>query len=274
MNIENIQINKDTLLCMSLAGRPGNFGTRFHNFLYSELGLNFVYKAFTTNDLEGAVRGIRALGIRGCAISMPFKEAVIIFLDEIDPTARGITAVNTIVNDRGHLKGYNTDYIAVRELLQKNNVPSTATVVVRGSGGMAKAIVCALRDLKFRDCIIVARNEKTGSALAGMYGYSWQQYSKANTFDVLINATPIGMAPEVEEIPFSENLVKKAQFVFDAVANPLETKLIKLSKSLNKQTISGFTITVIQAREQFYLYTGVMPSPDLVDRAAQFARSG
>jgi len=269
----NHQINKDTLLCMSLAGRPGNFGTRFHNFLYNELGLNFVYKAFTTNDLEGAVRAIRALGIRGCAISMPFKEAVITFLDELDPTARGITAVNTIVNNRGHLKGYNTDYIAVRELLQKSNVSSTAAVVVHGSGGMAKAIVCALRDLNFKNCTIVARNEKTGLALAEMYGYSWQQDFKTNTFDVLINATPIGMAPKAEEVPFSENLVKSAQFVFDAVANPLETKLIKLGKSLNKQTISGFTITVIQAREQFYLYTGVMPSSDLVNRSAQFARN-
>ena len=73
-------INKDTRLCMSLAGRPGNFGTRFHNYLYAELGLNFIYKAFTTADLEGAIIGVRALGIRGCAISMPFKEACIEFV--------------------------------------------------------------------------------------------------------------------------------------------------------------------------------------------------
>ncbi len=274
MNKAHTQINKDTLLCMSLAGRPGNFGTRFHNFLYHELGLNFIYKAFTTKDLEGAVRGIRALGIRGCAISMPFKEDVIPFLDEIDPTAGGITAVNTIVNDQGRLKGYNTDYIAVRELLEKSNVSNKATVAVRGSGGMAKAIVCALHDLDFKNCVIVGRNEKTGSALAKMYGYSWRQdFETSSFFDVLINATPIGMAPNIEEIPFSESLIKNTQFVFDAVANPLETKLIKLSKSLDKQTVSGFTITVIQAREQFYLYTGIMPSPDQVDKAAQFARS-
>ena len=69
-------LNKDMSVCISLAGRPSNLGTRFHNFLYDELGLNFVYKAFTTDDIEGAVRGIRALGIRGCSVSMPFKEAV------------------------------------------------------------------------------------------------------------------------------------------------------------------------------------------------------
>jgi shikimate dehydrogenase len=72
-----LHINKDTQLCMSLAARPGNFGTRFHNFLYRELGLNFIYKAFTTRDIRSAIGGIRALGIRGCAISMPFKEACI-----------------------------------------------------------------------------------------------------------------------------------------------------------------------------------------------------
>ena len=66
-------INKDTRLCISLSGRPGNFGTRFHNYLYQKLGLNFVYKAFSTDDIEHAVKGVRALGIRGCSVSMPFK---------------------------------------------------------------------------------------------------------------------------------------------------------------------------------------------------------
>jgi shikimate dehydrogenase len=92
----NLSLNKDTQLCMSLSGRPGNFGTRFHNFLYQELKLNFIYKAFTTSDLKSAIGGIRALGIRGCAVSMPFKEACIPFLDAIDPSAQGIQSVNTI----------------------------------------------------------------------------------------------------------------------------------------------------------------------------------
>ena len=103
---------------MSLAARPGNFGTRFHNFLYRELGLNFIYKAFTTRDICSAIGGIRALGIRGCAISMPFKEACIEYLDELDASAKGIMSVNTIVNTDGHLKAYNTDYTAVSKLLR------------------------------------------------------------------------------------------------------------------------------------------------------------
>ena len=88
-------LNKDTTLCISLAGRPSNIGTRFHNYLYDELGLNFAYKAFTTGDLDGAIRGVRALGIRGCSVSMPFKEAVIPLADAgptrtwTSPTGRG-----------------------------------------------------------------------------------------------------------------------------------------------------------------------------------------
>jgi shikimate 5-dehydrogenase len=101
-------ITKDTVLCMSLAGRPSNIGTRFHNYLYAELDLDFVYKAFTTTDLPAAIAGIRALGIRGCGVSMPYKEACIELVDAMDASAQAIGSVNTIVN---------TDYLAIAELL-------------------------------------------------------------------------------------------------------------------------------------------------------------
>lgn len=138
--------NKDTQLCMSLSGRPGNFGLRFHNHLYEQLGLNFYYKAFRSQDLTGAVAGIRALGIRGCGVSMPFKEACIALVDELDASAAAIQSINTIVNTDGHLKAYNTDYIAIAQLLETHQVPKESTFALRGSGGMAKAVASALRD--------------------------------------------------------------------------------------------------------------------------------
>ncbi len=115
-------LNKDMQVCMSLAARPSNIGTRFHNYLYDELGLNFIYKAFTTTDLEGAVRGIRALGIRGCSVSMPFKEAIIPLVDVMEPSAVAIQSVNTVVNDDGVLTASNTDYEAVAQLLAEHRV--------------------------------------------------------------------------------------------------------------------------------------------------------
>ena len=103
-------LSKDTQLCISMSGRPSNIGTRFHNRLYDELGLDFVYKAFSPVDLAQAVAGIRGLPIRGAAVSMPFKEQVIPMLDALDESANAIDSVNTIVNDDGVLTGYNTDY--------------------------------------------------------------------------------------------------------------------------------------------------------------------
>lgn len=121
--------NKDTQLCISLSGRPGNFGLRFHNHLYVQLGLNFYYKAFSSKDLKGAVTGIRALGIRGCGVSMPFKEACIELVDELDASARAIASINTIVNTDGHLKAYNTDYIAIAQLLDSHKVPKDLSLI-------------------------------------------------------------------------------------------------------------------------------------------------
>src|SRR5512132_3100803 len=155
-------ITKDTVLCMSLADWPSNIGTRFHNFLYAELDLDFVYKAFTTTDLAAAIAGIRALGIRGCGVSMPFKEACIEHVDELDASAAAIGSVNTIVNTDGRLRAYNTDYLAIAKLLADHQVPVDHTFAVLGSGGMAKAVVAALRDAGFHAGTVVARNARTG----------------------------------------------------------------------------------------------------------------
>ena len=86
-------LNKDTAVCISLAARPSNIGTRFHNYLYNELGLDFIYKAFTTTDIVAAIGGVRALGIRGRSVSMPFKEAAIALMDELDDSVQAIDAV-------------------------------------------------------------------------------------------------------------------------------------------------------------------------------------
>jgi shikimate dehydrogenase len=137
-------IGRDTQLCMSLSARPGNAGSRLHNALYEEMGLDFVYKSFSTRDLPAAIGGIRALSIRGCAISMPFKEDVIPLIDALEPSAAVIESVNTIVNDGGVLTGYNTDYIAVRDLLVRRAIdPADAFRPARqrrhGQGGGRRA---------------------------------------------------------------------------------------------------------------------------------------
>ena len=265
-------IGRDTTLCMSLAGRPGNFGSRFHNHLYAALGLDYVYKAFTTKDLPGAIGGVRALGIRGCAISMPFKEACIPLLDALAPSAEAIASVNTIVNDDGHLTGHNTDYAAIAPLLRKHGVPVETPFVARGSGGMAKAVVSALRDAGFRNGTVVARNEAAGRALAESCGYEWRPDLVAAS--LLVNITPIGMegGPEASELAFPEAMLAEARFVFDVVALPPETPLIRRARALGKTVITGAEVAVLQAVGQFVLYTGITPSDEQIAAAAAFAR--
>lgn len=267
-------ISRDTRLCMSLSGRPGNFGTRFHNYLYEALELDFIYKAFTTRDLPAAIGGIRALGIRGCAISMPFKEACIPLLDELDASAEAIQSVNTLVADQGWLKGYNTDYSAVASLLESHQVSRDIRFVVRGSGGMAKAVASAFRDGGYRHGAIVARNPETGQALAQDCGYAWLAELGAEQPQMLVNVTPLGMegSPEASALAFSREQIAAADWVFDVVALPVETPLIRLARELGKPVITGAEVMVLQAVEQFVLYTGVRPEPELIERAAVFAR--
>lgn len=270
-------LSKDTTLCMSLAGRPGNFGTRFHNYLYTALDLDYLYKAFTTTDINAAIGGVRALGIRGCAVSMPFKEDVIPLVDEMDPSAAGIQSINTIVNTDGHLKAYNTDYVAIAKLLKEHAVDPALPFALRGSGGMAKAVACALRDAGFTKGYIIAKNETSGPELAKLYGFEWRKdLQDVRDAKVLINATPIGMAggPDVDSLPYAEDEVARASVVFDVVHMPVETPFIRLGRAKNKKVITGAEVFAIQAVEQFVLYTGVRPNHELFLEAAKHARGG
>jgi shikimate dehydrogenase len=274
MNDFRLTLNKDTQLCMSLASRPGNFGTRLHNFLYARLNLNFVYKSFSTNDLRSAVAGIRALGIRGCAVSMPYKEEVMAYLDRIEPSAARISAVNTIVNDGGVLSGLNTDYIAIQRVFANKAIPHSSRIGVFGSGGMAKAILSALDDAGYRQVTITARNEKVGAALAEKYGYRWQAaWTDGEGFNTLVNATPVGMTPDQTRCPFSTALIRSADHIVDSVANPIQTLLIQLATRFAKTTVNGFEITVIQSIEQFKLYTGVTPDEASIQAGMDFVLS-
>src|SRR5450830_493791 len=252
--------NKDNQLCMSLSARPGNFGLRFHNHLYEQLGLNFYYKAFSSQDLAGAIGGIRALGIRGCGVSMPFKEASIALVDELDSSVKAIASLNTIVNTAGHLKAYNTDYIAIEQLLKTHAVPTDSTF--------------ALRDGGYANGVIVARNEAAGRALAQSLGYQWQAQLGDLRPQMLINVTPIGMTggAEADQLAFEADAVDQAQTLFDVVAIPAETPLIVRGRAQGKRVITGLEVIAIQALEQFVLYTGVRPTQAQFEKAVAFAR--
>jgi shikimate dehydrogenase len=272
-------LSKDTRLCISLAARPSNIGTRFHNYLYDQLGLDFIYKAFTTTDIIAAIGGVRALGIRGCSVSMPFKEDVIALADELEPSARAIHSVNTIVNDvsvpGGFLTASNTDYIAIEQLIERHQLDAGATVLIRGSGGMANAVGAAFRDNGFSNGTIVARNHVSGQALADRLGYAWAPHAAGLSADVIVNVTPVGMAggPEAHLSAFATEAIADADTVFDVVALPSETPLIAAARAAGKNVITGAEVIALQAAEQFERYTGVRPTRAQVDAASAFSRA-
>lgn len=270
-----VPLSKETRLCISLAGRPSNIGTRFHNYLYDLLGLDFVYKAFTTTDIAAAIGGVRALGIRGCSVSMPFKQDVLALVDEVQQSARAIGAVNTIVNDDGRLTASNTDYLAVQSLIGEHDLQPSQSVLVYGSGGMASAVGTAFRDHGFDRGTVVARNTESGRALGDRLGYDYADVVGSRTADVLVNVTPVGMAggPETNATAFSEAAIANAHTVFDVVAMPSETPLIKAARDAGVAVITGAEVIALQAAEQFERYTGVRPTAEQVMAASAVSRA-
>jgi shikimate dehydrogenase len=268
-------LSKDTTLCISLAGRPSNIGTRFHNHLYEQLGLDFLYKAFTTDDIAAAIGGVRALGIRGCSVSMPFKQDVLALVDHVEDSARAIDAVNTIVNDNGVLTAANTDYIAIEKLIAQYGLDPQRSVLIHGSGGMAAAVGSAFRDNGFQHGTLVARNDTAGPALAERLGYRWRPHVGGATASLIVNVTPVGMAGGAEEhdSPFGADMVAAADTVFDVVALPSETPLIVSARSAGKQVITGAEVIALQAAEQFERYTGVRPSAEQIAEASRISRA-
>ena len=253
-------LNKDMSVCISLAGRPSNLGTRFHNFLYDELGLNFIYKAFTTDDIEGAVRGIRALGIRGCSRVDAVQGGG-------DPTRRRRRGVGGGDRVGEHDRERRRRAHGVEHRLRGDRdaaSPSTTLdpaqrVLVRGSGGMAKAVVAAFRGAGFDDLTVVARNAEAGPALAGKYGYAWVAEDPEPEFDRDRERDPARHARGgCRGARVLAPLIQRASTVFDVVAFPAETPLVVAARAAGKLVISGAEVIALQAARQFERYTGVL----------------
>ena len=257
-------------LCISVAEKPGKFGITVHNAGYRALGLNFMYKTFAINDIKGAIIGVRSLGIRGCSVSMPFKEKVIPFLDRLDPLAKKIGAVNTIVNDNGQLIGYNTDVIAVEKSLKPLQIKNDKDIIIFGAGGVSRAILVALKNLKLKNVTLTNRTKRKGERLAKEFNVNFIQWSKRENIkaDVVINATSIGMVPNIFSSPISKKKIKNSQIVMDVVVTPPKTKLIKIANKQGKITVDGLKLSLYQAFTQFKLYTGRNPPIQVMQKAA------
>jgi hypothetical protein len=156
--------------------------------------------------------------------------------------------------------------LAVAKLLADRQLPVDHTVAVLGSGAWPKAVVAALRDAGFHAGTLVARSAPTD--LADQYGYAWRAEGGSSRPQLLVNATPVGMSggPAAEDLPVAPEVVDSAETVFDVVALPALTPLVRRARAQGKQVITGTEVIALQAVEQFVLYTGVRPTDDQVRR--------
>lgn len=248
MNLsEAINVNDPSKLFVSLSSNPGKFGTTVHNAGYKALGLDYKYVACSATDIAEAITLIRSAGVRGASISMPFKEQVIQYLDFLCPEAAKIGAVNTVVNENGLLTGYNTDLCGFRRVIQIANVGLNDKINVLGSGGVASAVLEALKN--HTDVTIWARNDKTRQILGEKYRrqYFHPYWMECND-GTYINCTPEGMKGEV--LPLNFNRVGK---LIDLIA--METISVQLCKKLGIPAFDGRIMAFQQAVEQFFIYT-------------------
>ena len=246
-------INKETKLCISIAQSPGNIGATIHNAAYKLLNLNFLYLPLKPKDAESALLAVRNLNIRGCSVSMPYKQDVIKFLDEVSDKAKRIGAVNTIVNDNGSLTGYNTDYESMSWSFKKLKIDANAKVLLLGFGGMAKACLAAVEDYFNFPANICVRNLRNKSYKNGHF-IDWQDRYNIDP-DLIINATQVGMSPNELEFPIDVNKYKKLKYIIDVVSAPEETVLIKQASERSIKYVKGIDLAVVQACSQFELYT-------------------
>ncbi len=252
-----------------------------HNAAFRETGVDFVYTAFrvAADELGEAIRGIRALGIKGLNVTIPHKVAVMAFLDKLDPLAEKIGAVNTIVNDNGVLTGFNTDASGAMRALAEGGIEIDGRkIVVLGAGGASRAVSLALADGGGRLMILNRREEldwaeELAARLSALFDGEIPALELTNDnlagaldgADLLVNTTSVGMVPQAERTPVAASLLHAGLAVLDIVYNPLKTQLLQDAEAAGASTVAGIEMLAWQGAIAFEKWTG-KPAPNKLMR--------
>lgn len=245
-----------------------------HNAAFRAAGLNAVFLAFDTQDVEGFVRALRALPMGGASVTMPHKSAVIQWLDTMDPIAERIGAVNTVVNCDGRLKGYNTDGIGALRALKAVTDLSGKRCLMIGAGGAARAIGHVLVQ-EGVDLIVTNRTAERGMNLARSLKCRFVPLEKGRLgeAELVVQATSVGMAPQDPPGPITLDGLQEGTVVMDAVYNPPHTRFLKRAAEQGCVVVDGLSMFVQQGVEQFRLWTSKEPPADVMRGAVAEALS-
>lgn len=257
-----------------IIGRPvaHSLSPAMHNAAFRELGLNAVYVAFPVADLPQAVAGLRGLNICGVSVTIPFKEEIIPLLDDIDPQAARMGAVNTVVSRDGRLLGSNTDWLGAVAALKEKVVVRNEHFLILGAGGASRAIVFGILG-EGGKASLTDMDASRAAALAGEFTVEALPLDKLSQCraNILINATPVGMAPQVDDIPINPELLGRFSLVMDIVYRPLKTRLLREAEARGCRTIDGLQMLIHQGAAQFELWTGRKAPVEVMARAAHAA---
>jgi 3-dehydroquinate dehydratase/shikimate dehydrogenase len=269
------EINADTEVYGVIADPIGHtLSPVIHNAAFQSRKMNKVYVPFRVpaEYLEEFIDDCPSLGVRGLSVTIPHKEAMARICNRIDGASKGIGAVNTVLFQEGLRLGFNTDYRAAMNVLdaklgtaERSTPLAGHTALVLGAGGAARALVFGLVR-RGADVVISSRTSTRAAALAKTMecrSVDWEHRHKVKA-DVIVNATPIGMHPNVDETPFEMHSLRPGAVVFDTVYNPEQTLLFKQAKERRCRAISGLEMFVGQAALQFEHFTGEEAPVDLM----------
>ncbi|MGP6150975.1 shikimate dehydrogenase [Priestia flexa] len=244
-----------------------------HNDAFENLGIDAHYEAIQIepDSFKVEVEKLKKQQIKGFNVTIPYKVDIMDLLDEVDPLARAIGAVNTVVNQNGRYVGYNTDgdgYVA--SLLQHvGGTLKDKAVAIIGAGGAAKAIFYTLASHKDSPSSFYICNRTVEKAQRLIDQLPFQANAsaitldeaekKVDTFDVIINTTSVGMHPDVEDAPIDIQHIRPETIVSDIIYNPLETKLLKEAKQKQAYCHNGVGMFVLQGALAFEKWTGIVP---------------
>ena len=258
---------RDSFKIFGVIGNPvyKSMGYLIHNQAFKETGSTDIYVPFLVDNVENFFKGFSPY-FEGLSVTMPFKESIMAEMDEIEETAKKIGAVNTVVRDGKSWKGYNTDCMGALQALEKHVDLKNKNVLIVGAGGTAKAIGYGVYEKGAKITVTYNRDKEKGIRLGSELKakvVSIQDVDKEE-IDVLINCSPVGMSPNLEETPVPSRCLRKGMIVFDSVYNPIETRLIREARVSGCVTISGVELFVNQAVGQFELWTGQKAPTDIM----------
>jgi len=238
-----------------------------HNAAFRAINYNGIYLPFEVRreELKSAVAGAKALNIKGMNVTIPYKEEIARFFKP-DRAVEEIGACNTVLIEKGEC--YNTDVYGIIQSLKNSGIGTSGMkVVVIGAGGAGKACIYALRDKN--EVYLTNRTVKRGVRVARKFGVEFLRFEDLEkfSFDLVVNATPVGMKGFPSNIFFSLEVIKRANAVFDMVYNPPETFLLKKAKEFGCKTINGIEMLVYQGAKAFEMFTGREAPVDVMRKA-------